>query len=536
MRYGFEERAAEFLATHSSLNAKRIVADVECEVFNIDLSSVFRHFVRPGLLIFTTETRFQESVEKWKNSHLPQAEFVAIVIDGSSESKVSFLKERLPFPDMLLIQIQEVLREGDVQENWRRLLLQYGNAEQLSPYRINIAAGGKMFFGRRAELAKLSRSHGCALIYGPRRIGKTSVALRLSSYMREDKRYQLRLGDFPIHRASYVDVGAIGEDASQNIWGHILRAHGLDPMRFRLYTRRSRFLRQKEADSSDADALDRIISTVNGELTIILDEVDGWIRQEAHESWPALDRLRGMTDEGRAKVILVGYEGLKRAAQDDRFPFALRGELIHLGPLPRADFDGLVTLPMADLKIRLSQKDDLLNKIWLRTSGFPHLVQDICGRLVERAIRQRVSAVTAEDLEAVTAESEHFKSFTRGVINGHFPLAEAVCYAIIIVHGNEQKSPVTNYQAPVSLNKIIAVLSEFNYSYDSWEMESAMNSLELRWILKPVGNERARWAWVNEYQYERAKNILYGTGRENLLADLLDKHKRGPWRRRTWLN
>jgi hypothetical protein len=146
-----------------------------------------------------------------------------LVVDGSSD-KARSLREQLPFSDMLLIQIQEVLREDDVKENWRRLLLQYGNAEQLSPYRINITAGGKMFFGRRAELSKLSRSHGCALIYGPRRIGKTSVALRLSSYIREDKRYQLKLGDFPIFRSSYVDVGKLGEDASRNIWSHLTSA------------------------------------------------------------------------------------------------------------------------------------------------------------------------------------------------------------------------------------------------------------------------------------------------------------------------
>jgi hypothetical protein len=535
MRYGFEERAAEFLVLHSPLNAKRIAADVEYEVFTVDLSSVFRHFVRPALLIFTTVNRFQESLEKWENSRLPNSELVAIVLHGSTKSEARSLREQLPYPDMLLVQIQEVLQDGNVRETWRRLLLQYGNAEQLSPYRINIAAGGKMFFGRRAELSKLTRSHGCAMIYGPRRIGKTSVALRLSGHMREDKRYRLRLGDFPIYRSSYVDVGKLGEHGSRNIWGEILRAHGLDTGRFQLYARRSRFSRQKEYDGSEANALDGIISAVNGELTIILDEVDGWIRQEAHESWPALDRLRGMTDEGRAKVILVGYEALKRAAQDDRFPFALRGEVIHLGPLTRRDFDDLVTLPMGDLKIELQQREVLLDKIWLRTSGFPHLVQDICGRLVERAIKQRRSEVTAEDLGTVTAESEHFKSFTRGMISGDFPLAEAVCYATIVAHTKDKKSPAPNFQTAVSLNQIIAVLKEFDYSYDSWEMESAMSSLELRWILKPIGNERDRWVWVNEYQYERARKVLFGTGKENLLGDLLEKHKVGLRRRRSWL-
>lgn len=534
MSYGFKECAERLVDRCGPLQAERLNEDAWYAVIKLDLSSIFRHFDRPVIVLFAASSRLREvNLEEEFLMHYDSWP-IAVILDAYSRATAVLLKKGL-FGQSALFVVDELFTDDEIGEAWRQVLLRHASMELLSPYGIDTAVCGRMFFGRGTELSKLRKGHGCAMVFGPRRIGKTSLALRLNRElgMRNTTNSPLKLGGLKINPSSYIDVSGLGESASTDLWGAILREHNLNPREFQQYTRRQRFAGSKaNYDLSEASALDAIISSLEGELTIILDEVDGWIERDAKDKWVTLDRLRAMTDRGRAKVVLVGYQSLKWASEYDRFPFALRGEAIQLGPLGRSEFDDLVMLPLADLRIALKPEKRVLNKIWSCTSGVPHLVQDICGRLVNGALNRSRTTLTINDLRDVLETSDVFGLFTKGVINCDFPIAEAICYASILVPVRRQSGSVADFSSAVSLGEIVNILSEFGYGYDAGELESAMNYLALRWILRPVEIEHTVWRWVNEYQHARASKVLSAAGVENCFLNLLNRHEAGDWRKR----
>ena len=288
----------------------------------------------------------------------------------------------------------------------------------------------------------------------------------------------------------------------------------------------------------EGQALASLISRLDGQLTIILDEVDKWIESEATLAWPTLDRLRAMSDEGRAQVLLIGYESLSLAAENDRFPFAGRGNKLHIGPLEYSDVDRLVTEPLGELGLRFARKEELLNLIWSTTSGMPHIIQDVCDHLVDLAFSLKGDRlITKATLDSAINSAPTVRTFRHGVVNCSFPLAEAI--AGVISMNDRDRSQGTSAKpipepaaASMTIDEIVAVLEKEDYIYDSADVERALAYLELRFVVQAVDSARTQWVWTNEVARDTMRHMIDNTGRKRWLASILRHHIEGAWRAR----
>jgi hypothetical protein len=316
--------------------------------------------------------------------------------------------------------------------------------------------------------------------------------------------------------------------ASIQIWNSILKGFRLERRDFAPRGRyikliRQRFLEERYAPIDEAKALSSTIGLFEGKLTIILDEVDGWIERESEKGWQALDQLRAMTDHGMARVILVGYELLNAAAGNDKFPLAGRGEKYLLGPLNRTSMNELVLSPLAELGIRLDPENEILERIWQNSSGMPHIVQDLCSHLVSLSLggKQHKKILNIADLKAAINNSHSYRTFRRGIYNSDFPLAEAIAGITSI------KFDKDNFW----IKEVAEILEDEGYSYDGKEFELALSYLELRAVIHSLDSEKTLWGWVSTIMREGMKNLIQGSEYNRWLIDVLERHKEASWKK-----
>lgn len=429
------------------------------------------------------------------------------------------------------------------------ILERIDNLEDLSPYRTDTTPHDRMFVGRVDILNKLRRRTENQFITGARRIGKSTLAIHLQRKLGMLSKPSRLTGSNrqPIRKCSYVDVSEMGTKVSEELWGKIIRGFQIDMRSVEKYGRKLTLTADKNTKRSylfggDARALDWIISQFRGELTIILDEVDGWIYEEALTGWRMLDQLRALTDENRARVILVGYESLMAALGSVRFPFYLRGETNLLDPLDREAIDDLVTQPMAELNIRLDPESEMLETIWRETSGVPHLVQDICKHLMSFCLtgKPRKTVLTNADLRTAILNSQSHNTFRRGVFNWDFPLAEFIAgiTSFVLSRAEDSGADCMTYlqqsdyfrSEEITIGGIRDLLEEAKFAYHHREFDLAINNLKLNLILAPTDSDETRWRWVNQVRREAMVNSIKGLSYKHWQDDKKKDHANGGWR------
>ena len=551
----------EILKKFSDYGARSVHDEDDFSILQFDASSIFRALEDPVSLILTTDEKLEQNLssdEFWLDARLDgfiSSNLIPLVLNGSG-----YKRNLQRLVNKTIIQGQPILRPEQLTSGRNHakafrdaVLEKLTDLETtLSPYRINRCPPTSMFFGRENQLLRLRRAQGNHIITGARRIGKSTLAIHLRDQLGKITNLTRLKGisDKEINKCSYLDVREMGQRASEEIWGEIIRNFGVDLGRLWKYRRKLRLTDNRHGGrtyiDSEARALDHLISRFPGELTIILDEVDGWIVSEAANGWTAMDQLRALTDGGRARVILVGYESLITAIGSDRFPFGARGDTMILPPLDREATNHLVKDPMAELNLSLEPQGEMLETIWRETSGVPHLVQDICGYMVglkNGSPRSRRKTLTMVDLRSAISTSEQIKLFRRGVFDSDFPLAKAIAGMASFVLTGESNGKRSRERVPqllkskyygrrdITTGGLRDLLDQAGYKYDREEFNLAMTYLELRLILKPLDiPAKSLWGWVNQLRRETMEYMISQDTYERWQQDMQKAHEEGSWR------
>ena len=469
------------------------------------------------------------------------------LIGSASRQVVSYVHRelsRLHFLEGQPIVKADPIIEKRGNTDLRKIFLRETDYRLLSPYRIDELVGSKMFFGREAELAELKNERANLVLIGSRRIGKSSLVARLQESMGFIRlpavgfKYPSR----KIPRCVYLDVSTIAP-ASKSIWDAILKKFNIERRDLAGGGWRADLLGKRPRgdglDSFDeAKAVQSLINRFEGKLTIILDEVDSWIHEESDQLWPCLDKLRSFTDNGRARVILVGYESLSIAARYHKFPLTSRGQLRLLGALDFEAVKRLTIEPLEELEIGIERRSEeqILNRIWKTTSGFPHLVQDICANIVkltrEDRTHNRRSAVTMALTESAISQSGALKLFIDRIVDKDFPLARAIA----AICSTSEDTPLASKEASgtrvFTISEISRQLesSDAGFVYNDSDFDLALTALELRSVLRPANSQRTRWLWVNEPARQNMETNIKDTGYSRFIQDLVHQHQVGRWR------
>ena len=282
---------------------------------------------------------------------------------------------------------------------WRR----YRRREKLRKRKFNPYVAGApvvdedMFFGRRELVDRILQTihNNSLLIYGERRIGKTSIQHQLKKRLEQldDPRYAF----FPV----YVDLqGTPEERFFQTIAEDIFQelapvVAGLEPTY------------KTSADYSHRDLIrdlravirllqDRTMKQVK--LVLLIDEVD-----ELNAYDPRINqKLRSLFMKNFAENLVAVVSGVEIKKQWERegSPWYNFFEEIEMQPFAPYEARELIERPIAQI---FKLDDGVVDRIISLTGGRPYLIQKLCIALITRLHEQHRRSISLTDVEAVSS-------------------------------------------------------------------------------------------------------------------------------------
>ena len=252
-----------------------------------------------------------------------------------------------------------------------------------------------MFFGRQELVDRILQTihNNSLLIYGERRIGKTSIQHRLKKRLTEldDPIYEFH----PV----YVDLQGTPEyqffrTIAEDIFEQLEPAlRGLRPRHDTSgdYTYRD-FI-------TDVRAVVNVLqrhSVKNVRLVLLIDEVD-----ELNDYDPRINqKLRSLFMRNFAENLVAVVSGVEIKKQWERegSPWYNFFEEIEVKPLEPGDARDLIERPIGGI---FKVESGVAERIISLTAGKPYLIQRMCVDLVTRLHEQHRRKITIEDVEAI---------------------------------------------------------------------------------------------------------------------------------------
>ncbi|MBQ0942290.1 DUF3893 domain-containing protein [Ideonella sp. 4Y16] len=281
----------------------------------------------------------------------------------------------------------------------------------------------EMFFGRIDELGKLRNVPSAAVLYGGRRLGKSS----LLNQILEESKVHLNLSPGEKGRgemAIYVpldsgkDPAGFGQDYRLFAWKAIHKA---------LVS--AGFLDAGDAElQSDQAIRDRIQDEIvagrarTNACYLLIDEADDVMREDLQANAPFLASLQNLSDSVlghcRLRYVIAGLHNLTRMTTGGNTALG-KATSIALQPFSsEADIlkgVDLITKPLAALGFHFGKGDEGLPMRILAVCNFyPAFIQLYCRNLVNRLYNKRAgkeisTLVTSEDLDAVERDQEFLR-------------------------------------------------------------------------------------------------------------------------------
>ena len=299
---------------------------------------------------------------------------------------------RLDFVVLDREQLASIIAHNSSRRLIEIILEQVDDLSVLSPYVVRGPVPGKMFFGRESEIKTISQSirRGDYAVVGGRRIGKSSVLLRLNRL----------LGDDPHYHAIYLDCEAhfTDDDFFAAVCEHVNGPVEDDPRSFRQMVTRLR-----EASSPK-------------KVVFLLDEIDELLAFDA-ERRPAgqlFKTLRAASQEGVCRFVFSGSRTLSSHLRDPRSPFFNFCDAITLGRLEEQSVAEIVRKPMHQLGINMPDEEHLIARLIDLSSCHPNIAQWMCDRLVRSSVERRITQEVLEHVATMAEFQEQYVSTAWG--------------------------------------------------------------------------------------------------------------------------
>jgi starch synthase len=357
-------------------------------------------------------------------------------------------------------------------------LLASVNLLMVSPYEITGPTSKNMFFGRENELRTISYHEASKsyVIIGGRKIGKSSIALRLFHMRSSDDRFH------PI----YHDCSITGthKEFFAAIVNKVPSTKQIRPSTF-----------EEMIQSFPKKKI----------LVLLLDEADKLIPLDRKNGWILFNSLRAIIHSGRVQVVLCGSQTLREAFRDPDAPLFNFADEILLGPLNFDAVRELVIRPMNQLEIKLENEELIVETIWNFTSGHPNVIQCLCRRLIQRLNEKGARRIEREDVSAVI-EDPTFQREDFLEIYWNSATSLEVIITLLMV-GDDSIRTMTDMQE--------ALANRYEIHPTAKEIDDALQRLvDLRSILK---RSRDRY----EFALKAFPQVLTGT---MTVSDMLKTH------------
>lgn len=257
----------------------------------------------------------------------------------------------------------------------------------------------RMFFGREALLQKIINTlhNNSLMIYGPRRIGKTSLLHQLKQKLEQtpDREYFF----VPV----YIDLQGTPESRFFAVMMHDIvdgcESHIRLPEDLRIKAGDGDYsARDFSADIKQILALLKPRSSKRLKLVLLIDEVD---ELNAY-SERANQKLRSIFMKTFAESLVAVMSGsfIRKHWESEGSPWYNFFEEIPLDSISRQDGEALIRQPVKGI---FRYEDGAVDKILEYSENVPYRIQKFCVNLVANAIEARRRVITAEDVERARA-------------------------------------------------------------------------------------------------------------------------------------
>lgn len=422
------------------------------------------------------------------------------------------------------------------------------NLMRLEPYSVSTAGHWEgTFFGRENEINRLLRMDGCSVIYGGRRLGKTSI-------MREVEFRWFNQGEN--HIALYVNLQ---HNPPRVMWYRIAKELANYIPELEAYGQEAA---TESKVNEDAESIMRIISDFlrekNYKLLLLLDECDDLVYldtvrvYDGNQQTSRLGELIRLRQENSSnfKVVLAGLECVTRfvrnlnafnMARSNNDPvYQCFDEKVRVQPLLDYDMENaydLVDVPFKMMGYHLEHRSVLYI---LRVCCFrPNLIQNYCRWLLE-TVRSR-STVTMEEgslymrvpheivrriQENYNYSDEHYQQSIRIPLNvGATAVYAPVAYAVALL---STKNSVKGMFSGFSVYEVHSTIDGFNPAFSKGlsraqeYIQTILEELVLMGVLRQIkDNNGSRYALFSSYMLK-----LLGDSRtiEEQLKECIDTH------------
>jgi len=307
-----------------------------------------------------------------------------MIIDAFQDSYVS---ENNGLKEFLLPSIHEK-RKIDPREKALQILTRLGLGNHGCPYAYLGPCRPDMFFGREKLLREvlLDSQQGFA-ITGGRRIGKTSVLLKLKNMVEKGQYPQKLYFPLLLDCASYNTYDKLLDEVTRQL---------LPEYYYKIKTTRNKNL------VTEKYSFDFVLSRSSGmkdmPILLLLDEIDPLINNIKQSKDSLFEELRSVVNKKMVRLVIAGFREVFEIVSDYTHPLFNLCEKKQLGVLSENDVYKLLSIPFRASKIIFEDKDHIIDEIFTKTSGHPCFVQFIAKQLFQRRKGNVVRKTDFQDL------------------------------------------------------------------------------------------------------------------------------------------
>lgn len=361
---------------------------------------------------------------------------------------------RKPYASDLVIlghsEIRAIVHDEQPKTAFRRAILLQTNIVNYAPFILNDPVPENIFFGRESELRTVcerARKSSFAVI-GSRRIGKTSILNCL---------HRGRLPDLG-YRTVYHDCSTIMDPRSFLNSG-VQWNPGPPP-----------------GTSVTFSELFESVPTAQP-VVVLLDEADRLVSTDRANGWKLFNTMRTLASSSQVQFVFSGEQTLRQALRDPNSPLFNFADEILLGCLDFQAVKELITQPMKQLEIELTDEMAVTRRIFEFTSGHPNVVQRFCYRLLEQLSEQdarRARRISLEHVDAVIADPDFIRKDFLETFFSRATALEHVC-ALLMATNKELRT----------LTSVHKALSQKDFSVNLNQVDAALERLvDLRRLLR----------------------------------------------------
>jgi hypothetical protein len=352
----------------------------------------------PLLVIANPDITPERLAGAMKNANITQSPSLAISIKHQRRDWIRRVKEQgLP---IAIIDENTLIRTlGAGSEQWyRQLMLEIipeFSLELISPYQEQGVVPREMFFGRDREIRLLQNDSSPTIIFGGRKLGKSSLLKRVAE----------EFNQIPKQVAVYLDIWPVGRpQPTMEVCRRLIRELAIHtepidaPENISDFRSRIEWILQNYPDTK---------------FLCLIDEADGYFRQEQANQYEISAELRSLQVESanRIRFIFAGFEDIHRASVKPNSPFYnFNGQRPKaITPLSREAARQLLTLPLAYLGFYFEDESALVDRILMYTANHPSLLQLFCRKLADDLLGRRRSSeviIDSADVDNVYLNQE----------------------------------------------------------------------------------------------------------------------------------